>query len=719
MDVVAEATFFVSTDGDDTWSGRLAEPNAHGTDGPFATLQQARDAVRTLKAGGPLAETLTVLVRGGKYFLDKTLVLTEADSGTRQCPIAYAVYPGEQPVLSGGRRLSGWEPHEGGILKCAVPNASGGRWRFRQLFFNGKRQIRARWPNFDSDNPRYGGWAFAEGPAEPDSTLAFRFRPQTFPRRWKKPWQGEVYICVGKYGSYTLGVDHIDWDERVIAVTHEPRQFDHYPYFRPIPFFQNDRFYVENMLEELDQPGEWCLDTDEGVAYFWPPVEFDATSEVVAPALHTLVSLRWASWVTLSGFVLTETRTGDNLHREGHEGYGSQTVMPGKDYCGEAVHLRGAAHCRIENNHFDSVGGSAIYVEDYNERCILRGNTISGAGKNGICLIGSHYETRRGRTLPRHPLFNRVEDNHIHHGGAFDTYAAGIFLGLSQGTVLGHNRIEEMPHHGICLGNSGYGRNIVEYNEIRRVCLEIGDTGAIKFDMHDPGKYARRDAERSGHVIRYNLIADAHGCYVDEKGRLLPSLHMVQAIYLDNMSSNCFVYGNIVVRCGTGIWVNMGKNNFIENNVLVDCKWGFWCQAWHGCFPQMYGSATGNHFCRNIIYRAQSDGGVYGLRDVGGNDPLERMLEQNDANILFNADGGEFFVEAIRRGEGMPGRYDEREVPLEEWCRDTGFDAESIIADPLFVDPANDDYRLKPESPALRLGFQPIPIEAIGLKKPR
>jgi parallel beta-helix repeat protein len=712
-----QTTFFVATDGNDTWSGRLAEPGAKGTDGPFATLGRARNAVRTLKTGGSLTEPVTVLVRGGKYCLDKTLVFTEEDNGTRECPITYAAYPGERPVLSGGRRLTDWQLHEGAILKCAVPEARGGRWKFRQLFFNGERQRRARWPNFDPDNPLYGGWAFAEGPAEPGSTRAFRFRPETFPRRWKKPSQGEVYICVGKYGSYTLGVDRIDWDERVIAVTAEPRQFDHYPYFREIPFRRNDRFYVENLREELDQPGEWCLDTDEEMVYFWPPAELDETSEVVAPLLHTLVSLRWVTWVTLSGFVLTETRTGDNLQRDGHEGYGSQTVMPRQDYCGEAVHLRGAEHCRVENNHFDSVGGNAIYVEDYNERCVLRGNTISGAGKNGICLIGSQYETQRGHTLPRHPLFNRVEDNHIHHCGAFDTYAAGIFLGLSQGNTVSHNRIEDMPHHGICLGDSGYGRNIVEYNEIRRVCLEILDTGAINIWMENPDKHVRRDAERSGHVIRYNLIADAHGCRVEDNGEFLPSPY-VQAIYMDSGSSNCFVYGNIVLRCPTGISVSVGKNNFIENNVFVDCEWGFRCNAWHECFPQMYGFATGNHFCRNIVYRTQSSAGVYGLSDQGGNDPLERMLEQNDANVLFNADGGEFFVEAIRLDSGVPGGEDKQEVPLEDWRKQTGFDTESILADPLFVDLANDDYRLKPESPALKLGFQPIPIEKIGLKKP-
>ena len=90
-----EATFFVATDGNDAWSGTLREPNAQGTDGPFATLHRARDAVRGLKRRGPVV----VMVRGGTYCLREPLVLGPEDSGTAESPVIYCAAPGEEANL--------------------------------------------------------------------------------------------------------------------------------------------------------------------------------------------------------------------------------------------------------------------------------------------------------------------------------------------------------------------------------------------------------------------------------------------------------------------------------------------------------------------------------------------------------------------------------------------------------------------------------------------
>src|SRR6516225_2733927 len=101
------ADFFVATNGNDSWSGKLAAPNAAGNDGPFATLAHARDTVRALKSKG-LKAPVTVMIHGGKYFLEDTVVFSADDSGTREALITYQAYPGERPVLSGGRRVTGW-----------------------------------------------------------------------------------------------------------------------------------------------------------------------------------------------------------------------------------------------------------------------------------------------------------------------------------------------------------------------------------------------------------------------------------------------------------------------------------------------------------------------------------------------------------------------------------------------------------------------------------
>ncbi len=151
-------TFYVSTDGNDEWSGKLAEANGDRSDGPFATLQKARDAVRALKEeGGGLTSPVMVMVRGGIYFLAKTLMLKEKDSGTRECPITWRAYPGETPILSGGRIISNWMPYKGAIQQAEWSPAQSKQTATRQLFYRCKRQRRARWPKYDPNNPIRGG----------------------------------------------------------------------------------------------------------------------------------------------------------------------------------------------------------------------------------------------------------------------------------------------------------------------------------------------------------------------------------------------------------------------------------------------------------------------------------------------------------------------------------------------------------------------------------
>ena len=190
----AKATFYVATNGDDAWSGRLAAPNTTRTDGPFATLARARDAVRELRVNQAQRNPMTVMVRGGKYYLDKTLVFGTEDSGTSKSPVTYTAYPGEKPILSGGRKVAGWKPYKGEIVKTELPGSKGGKWKFRQLFLDGQRQVRARWPNYDPENPLYGGWAFMEGPAEKDSAQVFKYKPGTFRHHWAKPTEAEINV---------------------------------------------------------------------------------------------------------------------------------------------------------------------------------------------------------------------------------------------------------------------------------------------------------------------------------------------------------------------------------------------------------------------------------------------------------------------------------------------------------------------------------------------
>lgn len=732
-----KTTFFVATNGNDAWSGKLPAPNEEGNDGPFATLVAARDAVREMKAKNRLKNPVTVMVREGKYFLRHTLVLNDGDSGTRECLIAYMAYPGEKPILSGGKKLTGWKPYKDNILQCAVPEARRGKWKFRQLFFNGQRQMRACWPKPDPEDPRHTGWALVEGPvgegsASPLDTRqgyvhvhgpgksamgysasAFKYKPGISKRRWAKPAEAEVNVFfAGNSLNSIIPVQSLDEDGRIITLRRDLQevwQFNRSPWYTAFSYAKNNRFRVENVLEELDRPGEWCLDSDNGILYFWPPGELGEDSEVVAPALNCLVYLGGASWVTLSGLTFTETLGGDDPFRANYEGYGAMFPRQGLRYAGETLRMQCAEHCVIEKNHFHAVGANAIYLEGHNARNVIRHNEISHAGANGICMAGSKDEDK-------HPIFNRVEYNDIHHCGAINRYVAGVFLAVSDGNVVGHNAIHHMPHHAINLGSSGYGRNIVEYNDVRHTCLDFYDTGAINCWMEDPNGRVERVAERSGHIIRYNLILDTWGCAVDEEGRVAAAKRgsepSVSGIYLDNSSSNCFVYGNIIARTLCGVTVHNAKNNVIENNIFVDCRYLVrWAEYVSPNVPRMVRFMTGNRFCGNISYNTEPEAFLFAFlpREAWS----EKVLAESDRNLLFKEDGSDY---VLREASGRLGGKEE--VPLAEWQR-LGYDTHSVIADPLFVDPKHDDYRLRPESPTFQLGFQPIPVEKIGMEPKR
>ena len=158
-----KATFYVAPDGSDAWSGTLAAANAEKTDGPFATLEKAQDALRPIARKGQKTP-LVVLVRGGKYFLERTFTLGPKDAGTRQAPVVFAAYPGEKPVVSGGRRVVGWQPYKDRIFVCDLPGSKGGKWKFRRLFADGQPCVRARWPKIDPNDHFNSGWAQDRGP---------------------------------------------------------------------------------------------------------------------------------------------------------------------------------------------------------------------------------------------------------------------------------------------------------------------------------------------------------------------------------------------------------------------------------------------------------------------------------------------------------------------------------------------------------------------------
>lgn len=156
-----EVTVYVSPDGNDAWSGRFPEPNAARSDGPVATLTRARDIIRELKKSGKLTGPATVRLRAGQYFLSQPFTLRPEDSGTDSCPITYTTYPGERAEIIGGRVIKGFQPAGGGKVRVRLAEVAAGKWYFRSLFVDGRREIRARAPDLDPSDPYRKGFFYA------------------------------------------------------------------------------------------------------------------------------------------------------------------------------------------------------------------------------------------------------------------------------------------------------------------------------------------------------------------------------------------------------------------------------------------------------------------------------------------------------------------------------------------------------------------------------
>ncbi len=706
--------FYVSPRGSDDNPGTLEEP--------FLTLERARDAVRALKAESP-DKPLTVLIRGGTYRLEQSVVFSGRDSGSALAPITYKAYPGETPIFSGGRVVTGWKPYRDQIVAAQLPQIENHYYRFREVFFNGQRQTRARYPNRDPNDPRFGGWAFIHVtlPAEDSAPVRFTGEPGVFPRQWAKPDQGEIFIIPGlAWNSHLLPMRDYNPHTREITVTRRLTQvWDR--------LMSGNRFYVENLLEELDQPGEWCFDAQTLTLYFWPPQGTLDGAEVTIPIIDRLIELR-----------ATTNEPVRHLHFSGLTFTQTLPVFPwihplNPDYVdcnrpnsgGFAFYLENTEECVIDGCRFDQVGGDAIRLHGASTRNRITRNEIVSAGAQGICFADLefwpyHYpavwrgnEVKLQSVSSRLPwaVGNVVENNHIHDCGVIDNFGAAIhFHALNtDGNVVAHNHIHDQPHHGIYF-SMGFGQNIIEYNDLHDLCFVMADAGGVYCNRW--GILPDNPVLGKGQIVRFNRIRGVMGVHPHASpdddpvntpsGERIHRPHMTWGIYFDNSPRRAQVYGNLCIdNTWGGVFLGGGyaepQDCIVENNIFVNSS--------IYQFDAVIGEhASGNRFRRNIISYTKPEAALMRAgRAWKDGTASHQGWQEFDSNLYFQSQG------AALRIADLPGEA------LEDW-RKLGFDQHSLVADPLFVDPAQGDYSLKPDSPAWKLGFQPIPFAKMGIQ---
>ncbi len=678
---------FVATNGNDTWSGMLPAPNTEKTDGPFATLDQAQEKIRQLKKTQIPVGGVIVSIRGGQYHLQETMAFTKEDSGTETSPIVYRAYKNEHPVLIGGLTVSDFKPYKGRILQADMAAQGLKDMQFnKQLFYKGKRQVLARYPNFDPNNPYAGGWAYADGEPIPmyqnipnESKQLFTIKPKDL-HDWARPTEAWIFVFP-RYNWWNnwLQIESLDCDTRQVNL----RNSASYP-IRP-----NDRYYIYNLFEELDAPGEWYIDYEKHILYFWPP-ENDFSGQVVLPGLETLIEAVDIKHVTFEKFTIECSR-------------------------GDAVRLRDSEDCRIVGCTLRNTEKAGVTI-DGGVRCAVQGCDIYEVGTHGISLNGGDRDTLT-------PAQHIAENNYIHHTGVYYKQGVGISM-RGVGSRASRNYIHDCPRFAVLYGGNDH---IIELNHMRHLNLETCDTGATYSGGRDW-------ISPRGTVLRYNYIHDVFG-FGKKEHHTGPWItpHYCWGVYLDDNSAEVQVYGNIVVRALRGLLhFHCARDNLVVNNIFVDGMlqqiemngwndYSRWIEqmgpnyekystlpAWQkyqgllrGGHPKDAIPMGGNRIRQNIIYYSDPNALLYKYRSNA-----TKFLEdfECDRNLIWH------------KGQSLliGGMKDVSEDKQWQTWQEMGFDRHSLVSDPLFVDPVNDDYRLRPDSPAFKLGFEPIPIEKIG-----
>jgi parallel beta-helix repeat protein len=674
-------TLYVSVDGNDNWSGRLAAPNPQGTDGPLRTLLAARDNIRKARETHASVVTHSVLIRGGLYQLSEPFLLFPEDSGAIDQPISYAAFPGEYPILSGGRTISGWKEVGGGIWSTEIPEVREGKWTFHSLFVNGRRAQPARSPNY--------GFYRMEGPREDSKPFQLKFKSDEIKSSRSDLGDVEV-VALFAWADIRMPIRKVDENSRIATLAGE--------LVLPFDLEVNARYYIENAPEALDSSGEWYLDRKTGVLSYWPlRGEEPAKSEFVAPVLTSLVHLegkpgegKLVHHLQFRGLTFQ-----DADWDIGPTGYATAQAAIEVNSTISAV---GAVDCKIENCVISRVGGYALHLGEGCQHNRIIGNKIfnvgAGAVKLGVGKGGLQVEETFSFTSDAQKnRDNLIADNDIHDLGTVFPSGVGVWIGhQSFGNRVSHNHIYDTYYTAISVGwtwgyapNECYGHKI-EYNHLDHIGRDmLSDMGAIYTLGIQPGT-----------VIRNNLIHDVSAFSYGGWG-----------IYTDEGSSNILIENNVVYRTKhAGFNVHYGRDNVVRNNIFA-----------FGKEAQISFSKPEDHlaftFERNIVYWDQAV--VFSGNFVSGNlwpeCSVETKAEKIYAHSLsqckhFHFDHNLYFNASQSNPVFFNGSWN-------EWQK-LGNDIHSTIADPRFVNPSQYNFTVRPGSPALKMGFKPIDLSSVG-----
>lgn len=693
--------FYVASNGNDSWTGKQPDPNSSQTDGPFKTIQKARDIIRTLKQkqGGLLKQPVTIFLRGGRYLLNEPLIFNPDDSGSENCSITYSAYQNEIPIISGGQKISGWSTtniNRHRVWVASLPKIfSGSQKTFRNLWVNEKRRYVARYPK-NSYLKVYANAPEWDATQWKQSINRFYVNPTDL-EVWKDLTNARAVVGV-KWMDQHLPIKDIDFSTGLLTtkIGSAARIDKGYP------------LYLENSLDFLTSPGEWFLDEGKGLLYYYPQKgETLETVEIIAPFLSQLLLLqgdkqgKYPNDITFE-FVkhirfqgLTFAHTNWDLP-EGWPSYQQAAIQTGQDIntppytpdghrCSGVIFGDGVKDVIWENCTVAHVGSWAIDLRTGCQNNVVKNCKLYDLGAGGIRIGYDVSSTPAGTNKPNNYKIytytnnfntnnNSVLSCEIYDYGRIFHGAVGIWTGQAFDNLISQNNIYNSYYSGINIGwgaeSKNYGNRVLN-NYVHDIA--IGLYSPFLNDL--AGIYTFGKQKLGNIIIKNNIIHNVQSYHNGE----LKNGPGAYGIYLDEHSSQVIVEKNIVYKTLSGglmLHFKSGVGNIIRNNIFaLGVLRQIWCS---GIEPASYFV-----FERNIIFWTEGK-------------LLEGKL--NSFNFLFDYN--------------LYGTVNEKALSFQnlswqEW-QAKGMDKHSIIADPLFINPEKGDFRLKPKSPAWGLGFESL-----------
>jgi hypothetical protein len=557
-----QATYYVDPhNGKDNNPGTLSQP--------FITITRARDVIRTINVR--ITGDIIVYLRGGSYFISNTIVFNSRDSGTSGHPVIYRNYPGETPVISGGKFITGWTLFDAGknIYKATISALN-----FRQLYVNGVKAIRARTPN-------PGNFFMTTGFDNTNKNIQVESSEIS---NWNNFTKAEMHLMT-QWADNTLRLNSFSSNGQNALVKFQSP--DNVIFQRRWPSLENRQYYFfENAYEFIDTVGEWYLNQSTSTLYYKArPGENMQNATVIAPFLETLVKIAgdslgspvhhlWFQGITFAHS--TYLRPSDSGYLVLQAGQYSlpktnTIVDDNEEYVGRpaaGIYVAMANNLRFERNIFTQMGATGLDFHFGTHDDVIIGNAVADIAGNGISLAKFTQDGNTGDHVPYNPSDAReicsndsILNNYVSNISTEIFGACGIACGYPKAVRIEHNEICYCNYSGISVGfgwtseRNAMNDNHIDFNTIHHVIQLLCDGAGIYTLSSQPNSQ-----------ISNNFIHDFNQSQWAEYG--------VASIYLDEQTSGFTVKNNVRINV-PNIWYsgtysfNISVNNDnIDSNII-------------------------------------------------------------------------------------------------------------------------------------------------------